>query len=89
VNRAGTKERRSSGRYVEPGFAHSARTSHSATATRGTSAEEPFVLPVEVRGVPVADAVSGTCGVEILTEHKPRCDVDNTLRSRSPIMGLG
>ena len=77
------------GRYVEPGFAHSARTSHSATATRGTSAEEPFVLPVEVRGVPVADVVSGTCGVEILTEHKPRRDVDNTLRSRSPIMGLG
>ena len=51
--------------------------------------EEPLVLPGEVRGVRVAHAVAGARGDEILTEHKPRCDVDNSLRSRSPIMGLG
>src|SRR5215204_2629855 len=33
-------------------------------------AEEPLVLPVEVRSVRVAHAVAGACGIEILTEHE-------------------
>ena len=34
-------------------------------------AEEPFVLPIEVRGIIITHAVGGTCRVEVLAEHKP------------------